>query len=277
MYLRLAFAVAAHLETDILLVDEVLAVGDASFQEKCIGKMNQVAKNGRTVFFVSHNLASIRRLCTRAIALKSGCVFQDGDPSVVIDTYLESISTHHEGLTTVIPRQADRSGTGTVIFTEVTAGTPAENGYAPLRTGAPARLELRYKSTVPGYQIRDMAIAIHVRDMHGMPVTTLGNHYTGDRLADLPAEGSVYCDIERVPLMPGHYLLDLQLRVNQIGTDKVFQTCTVTILEGDFFNTHSLPPRSVATTLMPHSIYANGICSAASVGVSATKSVCPAS
>jgi lipopolysaccharide transport system ATP-binding protein len=277
MYLRLAFAVAAHLETDILLVDEVLAVGDASFQEKCIGKMNQVAKNGRTVFFVSHNLGSIRRLCTRAIALKSGLVYQDGDPSLVIDSYLQSISTQHDGLTTLIPPEADRSGTGTVIFTEVTAGTPVENGYAPLRTGSPARLALCYKTTVPSYQIRDMAVAIHLRDMHGMPVTTLGNNYTGDRLADLAAEGTIYCDIDRVPLMPGNYLLDLQLRVNQISTDKVFQSCTITVLEGDFFHTHSLPPRSLATTLIPHTIHANGLCRAVSASLTSTESICPAS
>src|SRR5437763_13484920 len=131
MYLRLALSVAAHLETDILLVDEVLAVGDASFQEKCIGKMNQVAKTGKTIFFVSHNLSSIRRLCNRAVALKSGCIYQDGDPSVVIDEYLESLSLQGTELSTVIQPAADRSGTGTVIFTKITAGAPGEAGYTP--------------------------------------------------------------------------------------------------------------------------------------------------
>ncbi len=89
MYVRLAFAVAAHLEPEILLVDEVLAVGDSLFQKKCIGKMESVAQRGRTVFFVSHNMAAVQRLCSRVIWLDSGAVRQDGNTSGVIKHYLQ--------------------------------------------------------------------------------------------------------------------------------------------------------------------------------------------
>lgn len=88
MYVRLAFAVAAHLEPEILLVDEVLAVGDAEFQKKCLGKMGQVAKEGRTILFVSHNMAAIESLCSRAILLKNGRKFQSGKPSPIIGQYV---------------------------------------------------------------------------------------------------------------------------------------------------------------------------------------------
>jgi len=88
MYVRLAFAVAAHLEPDILLVDEVLAVGDASFQKKCLGKMKDVAKEGRTVLYVSHQMASIKSLCSRAIQIHNGSLIQDGQPEVVVNHYL---------------------------------------------------------------------------------------------------------------------------------------------------------------------------------------------
>ena len=88
MYVRLAFAVAAHLEPEILVVDEVLAVGDAEFQKKCLGKMGEVAKGGRTVLFVSHNMAAIRRLCSRVILLKNGRITQSGNVNQCIDTYL---------------------------------------------------------------------------------------------------------------------------------------------------------------------------------------------
>jgi ABC-type polysaccharide/polyol phosphate transport system ATPase subunit len=88
MQVRLAFAVAAHLEPEILLVDEVLAVGDAEFQKKCLGKMSDVARSGRTVLFVSHNMAAIRRLCGRAILLEHGALREFGDASTVIDAYL---------------------------------------------------------------------------------------------------------------------------------------------------------------------------------------------
>jgi lipopolysaccharide transport system ATP-binding protein len=90
MYLRLAFAVAAHLEPDILIVDEVLAVGDAAFQKKCMGKMTGVAKEGRTVLFVSHNMAAVTRLCERAILLDGGRVLEDGPAGQVVTTYLTS-------------------------------------------------------------------------------------------------------------------------------------------------------------------------------------------
>ena len=90
MYLRLAFAVAAHLEPEILLVDEVLAVGDASFQKRCLGKMNDVAREGRTVIFVSHNLQAIQRLCSHAVMLEAGQVAAFGDTSTVVGQYLVS-------------------------------------------------------------------------------------------------------------------------------------------------------------------------------------------
>jgi len=89
MYVRLAFAVAAHLETEILMVDEVLAVGDAAFQKKCLGKIGDVATQGRTVLFVSHNLMAVESLCTRAVCLQEGKIVLDGPPGLVTSTYLQ--------------------------------------------------------------------------------------------------------------------------------------------------------------------------------------------
>ena len=91
MYVRLAFAVAAHLEPEILIVDEVLAVGDAEFQKKCLGKMRDVAGHGRTVLFVSHNMAAIGRLCTRGLLLSGGCVAACGDAEVVVGEYASDV------------------------------------------------------------------------------------------------------------------------------------------------------------------------------------------
>jgi lipopolysaccharide transport system ATP-binding protein len=93
MYVRLAFAVAAHLEPEILVVDEVLAVGDSEFQKKCLGKMKDVATGGRTVLFVSHQLDTIRSLCSRVILLRSGSVEMEGLPVEVVTTYLSSDRT----------------------------------------------------------------------------------------------------------------------------------------------------------------------------------------
>src|SRR5207253_3680252 len=93
MYVRLAFAVAAHLEPEILVVDEVLAVGDAEFQRKCLGKMSDVAHQGRTVLFVSHNMQAVQRLCERAILLERGVVSLQGDVASVAQHYLASIES----------------------------------------------------------------------------------------------------------------------------------------------------------------------------------------
>ena len=93
MYLRLAFAVAAHLEPEILLVDEVLAVGDAAFQKKCLGKIGEVAREDRTVLFVSHNLVAVETLCGRALWLEDGRIWQDGEASLVVSQYVRSTST----------------------------------------------------------------------------------------------------------------------------------------------------------------------------------------
>src|SRR5256714_13597536 len=90
MYVRLAFAVAAHLNPEILVIDEVLAVGDSAFQKKCLGKMKDVATAGRTVLFVSHNMAAVQRLCTRALLLEDGKVIQNGPVPQVVLKYLDS-------------------------------------------------------------------------------------------------------------------------------------------------------------------------------------------
>jgi lipopolysaccharide transport system ATP-binding protein len=109
MYVRLAFAVAAHLEPEILLVDEVLAVGDAAFQKKCLGKMGDVAREGRTVLFVSHNMASILALCQRVILLNGGALLGEGSTQEVVREYLKSTISHE---VVVLDERADREGDG---------------------------------------------------------------------------------------------------------------------------------------------------------------------
>jgi lipopolysaccharide transport system ATP-binding protein len=118
MYVRLAFAVASQLEPEILIVDEVLAVGDAAFQQKCLGKMNEVSKAGRTVLFVSHNMAAIKSLCTRAILLRAGRVEHDGPVDEVVNAHLASTSAMAK--TGVIADNAARLTTDAARFRTVT-------------------------------------------------------------------------------------------------------------------------------------------------------------
>jgi lipopolysaccharide transport system ATP-binding protein len=119
MYMRLAFAVAAHLEPEILIVDEVLAVGDAEFQKKCLGKMGDVAKGGRTVLFVSHNMNAIKSLCTQGILLQAGRVFFDGSAPACVSHYLHQSSAGTNSPLVALPDT--RAGSGEWRFTEIAA------------------------------------------------------------------------------------------------------------------------------------------------------------
>ena len=110
MYVRLAFAVAAHLEPEILMVDEVLAVGDAEFQNKCLGKMQDVAKGGRTVLFVSHNMSAIGNLCPKCIYLKKGSLALMSATEQTVNTYL--LDLKHTLATTSLKERRDRQGSG---------------------------------------------------------------------------------------------------------------------------------------------------------------------
>ncbi len=114
MYVRLAFAVAAHLEPEILMVDEVLAVGDIAFQRRCLGKMDEVARGGRTVLFVSHNMAAVENLCSRGLMIDRGRLVMDGPVSEVIDHYVKRQEDRlRQGLT----NEVRRTGTGELQFT----------------------------------------------------------------------------------------------------------------------------------------------------------------
>src|SRR5471032_97536 len=119
MYMRLAFGVAAHMEPEILVVDEVLAVGDSAFQKKCLGKMEQVSKAGRTVLFVSHNTQAIKALCTRCLLLSQGQIRDDGPVSRVISKYNEEMRSATVNAKTAINNPKFRRGSGAVRFTDI--------------------------------------------------------------------------------------------------------------------------------------------------------------
>jgi lipopolysaccharide transport system ATP-binding protein len=149
MYMRLAFAVAAHLEPDILLVDEVLAVGDAAFQKKCLGKMNDAATAGRTVVFVSHNLLAIRDLCTRTIWLEKGVIAASGDSDTVISKYLETASNAIPHKSFDNPAAAPGSDYVRLRRASVApaGGTPSD----AITVRAPVAVEFEYWQLAPGY------------------------------------------------------------------------------------------------------------------------------
>jgi lipopolysaccharide transport system ATP-binding protein len=198
MYLRLAFAVAAHLEPDILLVDEVLAVGDAAFQKKCIGKMEEVAGEGRTVLFVSHNMAAVQALCTRGIFLYNGSVYMDSTASASISTYLRMLE---QSVTQDLLTRSDRRGRGEIRLAGIDISTGAKDQAQTLATGRPATFAFRITGTRPR-----TSCAFTIYDDFGQPLASFNSAVRApDDAQDSSLGNTIICNIDELPLVPGRY------------------------------------------------------------------------
>jgi lipopolysaccharide transport system ATP-binding protein len=209
MYMRLAFSVAAHLEPEILLVDEVLAVGDAEFQRKCLGKMGEVAKEGRTVLFVSHNLNAIAALCKRCILFDKGAILKDSETSQVIFFYQSSFYSLAENITDL--QNVERYGTGRAKFKSLTI-TPISqtNAVLPhLSTGNDLKIDLRILSYS---DIRAANVAIIIYDALGYRLIDVNTSIQGNYLY-IRQEQEAYVEftLHNLLLKPGTYLLGLWL------------------------------------------------------------------
>jgi len=204
MYVRLAFSVAAHLEPEILLVDEVLAVGDTAFQRKCLGKMDDVAQEGRTVLFVSHNMGLLQMLCKRGIFLQQGAVSTDGTITEAVDAYLQTLE---QARTQDLSKRKDRKGQGQVrlVAAEVTNSSNGESSV--LKTGHPARFVFWVNAFVPG-----MACNFFIYDTIGQPVTSFMSRVRGPGDVYDPENGSKFvCDLDELLLLPGRYRIDVAI------------------------------------------------------------------
>jgi lipopolysaccharide transport system ATP-binding protein len=202
MYMRLAFAVAAHLDPEILVVDEVLAVGDAAFQEKCLGKMGEVARGGRTVLFVSHNAHAVRALCGRAVLLHGGSVQADGPALEVLGRYeREGRAVRVEGDTAVRDRNY-RRGSGEVRFTSIEVVDARGRPRHEFEPGEAVRFALAYecRSDVSG-----LSVAVALK--HGGELLTTTYHCLSDGPLPRGATGRVTVELPENPLRPGEYPL----------------------------------------------------------------------
>jgi lipopolysaccharide transport system ATP-binding protein len=246
MSVRLAFAVAAHLEPEILIVDEVLAVGDAQFQRKCLGKMGDVAKEGRTVLFVSHNMAAVEGLCRNAFQLEEGRVVRTGPSHEVVQAYLASLPmlAGQE-----LEQRSDREGNGRFRFTRSEFRVSGMSAQA-LRCGQDAQIIVSYRGA--GEPLRNVSISIPIFTTGGQCMLMLANHLVGVDFEQIPREGRFSVRIPRLPLSPGQYYLNLYGEVNGVLADWVKQAVLLTVEGGDFYGTGHLPPKSHGGFLLPH-------------------------
>lgn len=233
MRVRLGFAIAAHLEPEILVVDEVLAVGDLNFQKKCLGKMQNVAKSGRTVLYVSHNNASVLNLCQRGIVLRDGRIEFDGKVTEAINSYVQSckpetresgILEFNEDLGIGLDSIELRNNDNQVVET--------------MMVGQPIRLQLSIRSLV---DYSDCHLVLSIYDEIGTKISSLDSSTSGLRL-DLESPGIICeCLIPSVPLFSGRY----RIQVNSFTKGQHLMWLTkwweFEVIEGDFYGTGKLP------------------------------------
>ena len=234
MYVRLAFAVAAHLEPEILVVDEVLAVGDASFQRKCLGKMGEVTREGRTVVFVSHNTGAVENLCRTALVLEQGRVVFSGPVKDGIRVYMTEVLS---GVTSISLREReDRAGTGAVRLTgfrvEDEAGRPAVGA----RTGETTTLVFDYECP-GGKPQRNVVASFAIGTAAGAPLILHRTNFTNEDFETVPPQGSIRCTIPRFPLAPGTYLLATSVEAGGEVADHLTVAAQLDVEPGDFFGT----------------------------------------
>jgi lipopolysaccharide transport system ATP-binding protein len=205
MYVRLAFAVAAHLDPEILLVDEVLAVGDAGFQKKCMGKMGDVAKEGRTVLFVSHNMVAIENLCHRGILLAEGQVKFIGEVEECLAVYSDSGIVSHGGDVDLTSHPTRRSD-ALPLLKRVRLLDKDAKVKDRFSCGESMTIEFTFDPVVT---LRVPQFGIGVDDWMGSRIFSLTTYFSDSELPSLEKPCRVSCRIDEVPLAPGRYTLSL--------------------------------------------------------------------
>lgn len=251
MYVRLAFAVAAHLEPEILLVDEVLAVGDASFQKKCLGKMGDVAKEGRTVLFVSHNMAAISALCKKAITLKNGQMMTSVmEVNKAINSYLSSLEDQTEDLSV----RKDRKGEGKIRITGFGIFDRQGNKLNTLISGQYAEFRIYY-SCINNPKPTNVSAGISISSIAGQFLVQLGNEMAQGTFDSINQEGCIICKIVKLPIAPMKLKANLIIRQNNIIQDWIQEAVTIIVESGDFYGTGQVTEASHGGFLMEQEWY----------------------
>lgn len=238
MYVRLAFAVAAHLEPDILIVDEVLAVGDAEFQKKCLGKMKEVSvREGRTVLFVSHNMPAVLNLCTQSMVLQLGKTVYNGNTAAAIEHYM---GKKNEIISVPVKERRDRKGNGDLICTGIDIIDAAHKVVLVVKSGDEVNIQLHYKMDAP--VVRQVLCRLQFINANDELMFICNNEHSLGLFEVKDETGYFICSIPRFPLFGGDYTINVQLYSRETGLLDEVETATVlSVIDGDFFGTGKIP------------------------------------
>jgi len=249
MYVRLAFAIAAHLEPQVLLIDEILAVGDIGFQRKCFNKISNVSGAGRTILIVSHNMSVINALCSKAILLDSGKVIASGEKEYVVDRYLDIV---YGLMDAELSRRSDRKGSGHMRFVKYWLENCKGERVRVFRSGEDAVICAEYNSS-GGHELHSVSAAFALKDYLGNQVTDLANRISSEPWEKIPPNGVMRCKMHRLPLMPGMYRFNLFAQVKGAISDHIIDAGKFEVEAGIFFKTGKLLDAGQGNILMDNS------------------------
>jgi len=235
MYVRLAFAVAAHLRSEILIVDEVLAVGDVEFQRKCLGKMRDVASDGRTVLLVSHNMAAVANLCSRAVVLRSGQLAFDGDVTHAIAEYS---ARQDAALVGNLRDRHDRVGKGEIRSTSIALHGSDGALTRAVRPYEPFDIVVTYEATVP---LAEVDVSVNIEGPDGSRLVTLYSGFKNETFKVEAGEGSFICRVAGLPLRPDTYTIDVFLGGRHAFYDHVERAVSFDVAPYDVYGSGRLP------------------------------------
>src|SRR5262249_51100802 len=241
MYVRLAFAVAAHLNPEILVVDEVLAVGDMAFQKKCLGKMSEVSQGGRTVLFVSHNMVAVENLCRRGVVLTKGALAFDGTAKDAVDFYLRSVSgegAHGHAIDLKSAPRADSSRPPLLECIEFyTDDDQPFNGSLPI--GSPLKIRIHF----PLVNATDsFNVGLGFDNMFGQRVFTAHSFFEPDRSHGIRMGPQVFvCEIPSFTLLSGEYTLRVWLDIGNAEADLIDDAARIHVIDADYYGTGRVP------------------------------------
>jgi len=247
MYVRLAFAVAAHMETEILLVDEVLAVGDVQFQKKCLGKIGSVASEGITVLFVSHSMAAVQSLCSKGILIDGGKLMVEGECRKVIEAYVSHVAVQDLNDTSDLRVHPGRTKDAETVFSRIRIMNGDHEPTATLFAGEDLILEFELDPRGP---ISNPTLGIGVDNSMGFRVFSVITYYSNFNWPKLEGPTLIRCTIPQIKLLPGRYQLNLSVgSVYNQHVDAIYNAASFSVEPSDYYGTGRLPTLDLGVVL----------------------------
>lgn len=252
MYVRLAFSVAAHLEPEILIVDEILAVGDVEFQRKSFSKITDIATSGRTVLFVSHNMAAMANLCNRAIVMDEGKSVYIGDAKRAIGFYLDTVKAPPQAIS--LRDRMDRKGNGIIRFVDLHLRNECGNEInGALMSGDHFSIQLDYCSD--NQEQTNPLVAVSLQDTTGVCCLYISTELLGIEIGKVGKCGSFFFDIPRLPLAAGSYSMNLWVSFSREPSDWITNAYVLEVENGDFYGSGRIVPNTHSKFLIDYSFF----------------------